>query len=225
MRFLEAIADAVLDRSPEELTAAMVFAATIGAVMAGVYALGRKKSSPSPMFVGGLALVAGVMCMAAAAGYFKNLEGDRTLGSAAKADTLAGWPASRPGRGGPPPAWRFPRAGWSSGFHVVVAADENRDGRLTTEEAARLIREADADGDGSVDFTDIDQLMKNRFRSLAWPSAPGPGPIKPVEEEGDGPPDDDQGEGEDSHGTHTKRHEERPAPAWDDSEPVQLDSR
>ena len=49
--------------------------------------------------------------------------------------------------------------GWSSGFHVVVAADENRDGRLTPEEAARLVRKADTDGDGSVNFVDIDRLI------------------------------------------------------------------
>ena len=150
MGFLESIPDAILNRSPEELIGAMLIAALIGIVMASLYALNRRKSPPSPTFVGVLALVAGASGMALAAGFFERGE----------TGSMAGWPKTlrspRPlggtgGRGMPPP-WLFSGPGWSSGFHVVLAADGDRDGRLTPDEAARLVRKADSDGDGSVEL-------------------------------------------------------------------------
>src|SRR5262249_50323687 len=70
--------------------------------------------------------------------------------------------------------------GMSSGFRVVVVADENHDGRLTPEEAARLVRKADTDGDGSVDFHDIDRLILSSFprpfRSRVGAAREGPKP-------------------------------------------------
>lgn len=166
MRFLESLSDAVLDRSPEELIGALLIAATAAVVTAGLYALRRGKSNPSPTFVGGLSLAAGVSCMVLAAGY---IEYAWTSGSA-KFLAPRRWPPGGPGRVTLPPPWNFPGAGWSSGFHVVVAADENRDGRLTQDEVARLVRRADTDGDGAVDFRDIDRLIAGRFRPPYPPS-------------------------------------------------------
>jgi hypothetical protein len=164
MRFLESLSDAILSRSSEELIGALFIAAAAAAVVAGLYALGRRKSSPSPSFVGGLSLAAGASCMALAAGYIEYAETDWTLGPVANHPAPARWPAGGPGRAPLPPPGSLSRAGWSSGFHVVVAADENRDGRLTPEEVARLVRDADTDGDGSVNFRDIDRLIASRFR-------------------------------------------------------------
>ena len=63
----------------------------------------------------------------------------------------------------------FSGPGWSSGFHVVVAADEDRNGRLTPDEAALLVRKADTDGDGTVDFRDIDRWIMSRIRPSFQP--------------------------------------------------------
>ena len=49
MRFLESISDAILNRSPEELIGALLIAGAVAIVMAGLYAIGRRKSSPSPI--------------------------------------------------------------------------------------------------------------------------------------------------------------------------------
>jgi hypothetical protein len=78
MRFLESISDAILNRSPEELIGALLIAAAVAIVAAGLYALCRRKSSPSPTFMGGLGLAAGASCMALAAGYIEYTETDTT---------------------------------------------------------------------------------------------------------------------------------------------------
>jgi hypothetical protein len=190
MRFLRSTFDAVLNRSAEELIGALFITLAVAIVVAGLYALGRRKSSPSPTFVGGLALGAGALCMALAAGYIEYVETDRLFGSGPNRPAPV---RRRPGGTGqviPPP----PRGFWSSGFHVVVAADENRDGRLTPEEVARLVRKADTDGDGSVNFQDIDRLIASRFKPPSQSSAhtsAGPNDRGP----GDGPPDNGRGKG------------------------------
>jgi hypothetical protein len=83
MRFLESINNAILNRSPDELIGALFVAAGVAVVVSGVYALGRRKSSPSPSFVGGLALASGALCMALAAGYIEYMETGGRMGSRA----------------------------------------------------------------------------------------------------------------------------------------------
>lgn len=170
MRFLESISDAVLGRSPEELIGALLIAAGVAVVVACMYVLGRRKASPSPTYVGGLGFAAGFSCMVLAAGYVQYIETAWKTGSATSRPAPAGWQPEGPGRGTLPPPWSLPGANWSSGFHIVVAADENRDGRLTAEEVARLVRDADSDGDGSVNFRDIDRLLASRLRPPFRPS-------------------------------------------------------
>jgi hypothetical protein len=87
-------------------------------------------------------------------------------------DGPARWPSGARGPGSLPPPWAFSGTGWSTGFHVVVAADENRDGRLTPEEMAHLVRKADTDGDGSNNSLDIDRLVMSRFQFPSQPSSP-----------------------------------------------------
>ena len=44
MKFLDSIADAVLDRSPDELVGALLAAAVVAMAAAGLYALGWRKA-------------------------------------------------------------------------------------------------------------------------------------------------------------------------------------
>jgi hypothetical protein len=176
MRFLQSISDAILNRSPDELIGALLIAAVVAMVVAGLYALGRRKSSPSPTFVGGLCLAAGASCMALAAGYIEYAESDGPSVSEPNRPAPSSWPPLGPGRVTPPRNWGVFGPGWSSGFLVVVAADENRDGRLTSEVVTRLVRNADTDGDGSVNFRDIDRLIANRFRPRTPPVPEFPNP-------------------------------------------------
>ena len=178
MRFLVSLSDAILDRSPEELIGAMLIAAAVAVIVAGLYTLARKKSSPSPTFVGGLGLAAGASCMALSAGYLEYAGRDWTSGAAVSRVSPARRPSGAPDRAGLPPPWTVPGMGWSSGIHVIATADENRDGLLTPDEAARLVRNADQDGDGAVNFRDIDRLIAERFRPSRQPyglTTAGPG--------------------------------------------------
>lgn len=163
MRFLSSIFDAVLNRSVEELIGALLIAAAVAICMAGVYALGRRKSSPSPTFVGSLALATGALCMIVTAGYIEHVESERALGPVASRVPPANRQPDGSGQIALPHPWSV--SGWSSGFHVVVAADEDRDGRLTPEEVARLVKKADTDGDGSINSRDIDRLIARRLRT------------------------------------------------------------
>jgi hypothetical protein len=169
MGFLGSVADGVLDRSAEELIGAIFVAAAVALVMAGLYWLGRRKAMESPSFVGALAFAAGVACMAVVLGHIEQTAASQVSGTG----LFAPFPP-KPTRGPInlakqplPPA--FYGAGWSSGFHVVLAADEDHNGRLTRDEVDRLVQKADTDGDGSVDFRDIDRLIVGRVR---WPSPP-----------------------------------------------------
>jgi hypothetical protein len=170
MRFLESLADAIVNRSVDELIGALLIAGAAGVVVAGLYALGRRTSSPSPTFVGGLGLAAGALCMALAAGYIEYAENARLLGSASNQAAPPTWPPGGPVRVPPPPPGSFFGPGWSSSFHVVLAADLNHDGRLTPDEAAQMVRNADTDGDGAVTFRDIDRVILSRFRPRLQPS-------------------------------------------------------
>jgi hypothetical protein len=169
MRFSGSISDAILNRSSEELIGALLIAASVAIVTAGVYALRRKKAPPSATFVGGLVLASGVSCMALVAGYIEYAAGGETSRSRPIAPPLPVWPPIGTARSNSSGPSGFSGAGWSSGLHVVLAADEDHDGRLTPEEVAHMVRDADTDRDGSVDFRDIDRLMLSRFRALSRP--------------------------------------------------------
>ncbi len=171
MMFLRTVVDAVLDRSPEELIGAMIFAIAVAIVMSGLYKLGRHKAIHAPTLVGVLVFAGGILCMALAAGYIERSE-------AAGMPRPGTQPARSPGdsnrrtQAGP---WASNRMHWSSGFHVMVAADEDHNGHLTREEATHLVQRADTDGDGSVNFQDIDRLIISRFHfPIQNPSAAGP---------------------------------------------------
>jgi hypothetical protein len=175
MGILGLIIDAIIKRSPEELIGALLLSMAVSVISASVYAHCRRKSSPSPSFVCGLALAVGASCMAVAAGYVEYVDADHTFGRAANHTELARPRPGGPGQAALPPPWSMPGAGWSPGIHVVMAADEDGDGRLNAGEVARLVLRADADGDGLVNFRDIDRLIASRFHSRTWPDGLTPG--------------------------------------------------
>ncbi len=165
MKFLESLSDGIINRSPEELIGALFIAAAVADRRGGdLRALVAGSRAPPRPLSAAWSFAAGALCMALAAGYIEYAGTDWTSGFRANQS----W-HPRDGRRAvldrvpAPPPWGFFGAGWSSGFHVVVAADENRDGRLTPEEVARMVRTADTDGDGSVNFRDIDRLIAARF--------------------------------------------------------------
>ncbi len=190
MKYLRAVGDAILDRSVEELIGALLLATAVAAVMGGVYALRSRKSSATPNFVGVLVLATAALCMPLTAGYMEYL----TTGGQSPSPLHFPGPAMRPppeaGQAKPRPPWEPPpfNGGWSAGTHIMVAADENRDGRLTADEVAALVRQADTDGDGAVNFQDLDRLLAHRFRAQVHP--PGhPRSESLVHERGNVPPD------------------------------------
>jgi hypothetical protein len=167
MSFAAAVLDAILDRSPGELIGALLIASAIGGLAMGLDAIVRRRRPAPPIFVGALALVVSLSSMALTAGYHAFETRRALLGD--------GPPPDRPGRPPSPKARGAGPFGWSSGFHVVIAADRDRDGRVTPEEAARLVRDADADGKGSVDFREIDRFLLDRARPDREPDPDDPG--------------------------------------------------
>jgi hypothetical protein len=179
MRFLEAVSGAVVDRPIDELIGALLVATVVAIVMTGLYALGRRRVSNPPVLVGGLVLASGVLCMTLTAGYIEyrapNLS---TTGWAPVQPPRPGWPPNNgPDRNSTPGPRGSSASRWLHGFHFVAAADEDRDGRVTLEEVTALLRRADLDGEGSVDFADIDRAVVNHFFANFTPTgAPSAAP-------------------------------------------------
>jgi hypothetical protein len=172
--FLKSLVDALIDRSPRELIGACCVATAMAMIAAGIYALLRRKSAENPSVVGVMTLVASVVSMAVTVGYVRHAGSSRPMTGAWDVEpspsttTLEGrapGPAPRPSAVPPP----------SIGFLMVVTTDRNRDGRLTAEELAQFLGEADKDGDDQVDMFDIDRLLLSRMaqpREVLPPKAP-----------------------------------------------------
>lgn len=165
MIFLSSIVNAIVDRTPAELIGALLVSGAVAAVVAALHVRGRRKEPLSPTFIGGITLGAGLACMALTAGYIEYAASPlKNNGAGAIPQSVAGWAPAGQGGSNPPAPWGTYGAGWSSGVHIVMAADEDHDGRLTPDEAARFVRQADIDGDGTVDAQDIDKRVIDRFR-------------------------------------------------------------
>ena len=164
MRFLKSVFAALVDRTSDELIGALLVASAVAVVIAGLYAIGRRKAANSHIFIGGMVLASEILCMSLTAGYLEYRSPSLSEpGAMPFRPAYAGWsPGGQDGTLLPPPFGPSP-PGWSSGFQIVAAADEDRDGRLTREEFASLVQKADTDGDGSVDSVDIDRILSFRF--------------------------------------------------------------
>ncbi len=163
MGFLQCMSDAVMDRSPEQLIEALLAATAIAFLVASIYAVGSRKARPTPSFVGMLSLCGCAASMLVTASGILYLGTNWPLPAHVH---HAGSPihpaaAGSASRGGEP--WNDPGPVMSTGAHVMIAADANRDGKLSREELDCLLREADFDGDGSVALREIDRLVVSRM--------------------------------------------------------------
>jgi hypothetical protein len=144
--------NAIVDRSADELIGAVVIALALSLVMAGVYSVGRRKLSENlmPMIV--LMIVANLVSMALGAGYMLHARRAVRHVSQNAAPALP------------------PRAIYAGKRDIVLvqtffrAADTNRDGLLTGEEASRaaseLVRQVDTSGKGSIDAQSLDNILQ-----------------------------------------------------------------
>jgi hypothetical protein len=153
--FFAALGNAVVDRSPDELIGAVIFAMTLSLVMAGLYYVGRRqlRENMMPMIV--LMLVANLVSVAVGAGYLtlvkKNVPGPLT---GARHGRLVGSEAM-----------------WVEA--IFRAADLNRDGLLTGEEASRaadqFVRSAVGAGNGAIDSETLcHAILAKDFHIRAW---------------------------------------------------------
>jgi hypothetical protein len=150
--YLDSMGNVVVDRSADELIAAVVAALAVALAMAGVYWIGRRKTSENLMPFIVLMIVANLVSMALGAGYMLH--------------------ARRTGRHLPHDGFRAfpPRAHHGNDPDAVLvqtfirAADRNRDGLLTSEEASRaasdLVRQVDTTGKGSIDTRSVDSIVR-----------------------------------------------------------------
>lgn len=180
MRFVKSVGDVVFERTSEELIGAVFVAVVLGLVMAGLFALWRRKVSDATTLFVGLTLVANVACMTLAVGYVRYVE---TKDADSPKGAPPAWPPggfasfATPVGNAPCGPWGATSGPWPSlGFLVVMATDADRDGRLTPDEIARFVQEADKHGKGSVDFNDIDTQIRRRHGAPPDPAGISPPP-------------------------------------------------
>jgi hypothetical protein len=140
---LASLANVFVDRSADELIAAVMIAVILALAMAGIYWIGRRKFSDvlMPMIV--LMIVGNTLAMAVSAGYLMRAR-RRPLHIAHGESPIM---FAR----GNPPLW--PERQFVGTLFRV--ADTNRDGLLSPDEASQaiteLVKKADSSGGGSVD--------------------------------------------------------------------------
>jgi hypothetical protein len=157
--FFVSLGNAVVDRSPDELIGAVIVAFALSLAMAGVFCVGRRSARENVMPVIVLVLVANLVSMAVGAGYLAHLRGKRgeqTNGS--RQTTVVGHEVM-----------------WTEA--IFQAADVNRDGRLSSEEAslaaAAFVRRADETGTGAIDARSLcDALVGTSFHVREWSRVP-----------------------------------------------------
>lgn len=173
MAFLETLSNAVMARSSRELVGAMFIATALALVLSTVYRLSKRKVADTSMLVVVLGLFANVAGMLIGAGYVQRqppVFPTDTHRSSSNGFGKTGHPVANALRG----SSGFGGFGWSTGFHVLFAADSNRDGRLTREEFTEFVEKADTERRGSVDAKAIDNLILSRRGPIMW-GPPGNG--------------------------------------------------
>lgn len=127
-RYVQSTVNVIVDRSVEGLIAAVLIALVLALVVSGVYALLRQRVSDPSVLLTCLVLAANVVAMTVAGGYLNQIR--------SRSGSPGGDPGSGPGFRGRD--GRFP-GGFSRGSgltsRIFTAADANRDGVLTADEA------------------------------------------------------------------------------------------
>jgi hypothetical protein len=164
--FFSSLANALVDRSADELIAAVIVALGISLAFAGLDFLGRRKvrDARMPMIV--VMIGANLVSMAFAAGYFVHLRRSRANSARERTEREPNRP-----------------------FFVLVEstfrnADKNHDGLLSSEEAsvaaAEFVRNADATGRGMIDAASLENAItassSYRVRRPIGGSFPPPAP-------------------------------------------------
>ena len=169
----------LIDLSTEELIGSIMIGLVLAMAFAGLYALGRRKTSDRLPLLSSLMILASIVSMALGIGYGRY-----------KQDLMGyGRPGQPPsyGPGGPPPGvpgHRAPPGGPEVARHLaerfIGSADVDGEGRISPEEAARaaerLVREADSDQRGSIDVETLSRVLDRR---LGLPRGFGPGAFGP----------------------------------------------
>jgi hypothetical protein len=147
--YLNLLGNAIIDRSPEELIAAVAIALTISLAMVGLYCIGRRKIPENllPMIV--LMIVANLVSMAVGAGHYR---------LARKKIGYVGHEPIMRSLVGP--------GGWNKFLVECIfrEADRNHDRRISGEEAslaaANFLQRVDANGEGSIDARSLDNALQ-----------------------------------------------------------------
>jgi hypothetical protein len=163
-KYLDSVFNLVVDSSPQELIAGVLIALAIALVTSAGFAVGRRKVADPQVLQCLLVLVASLLSMTIAGGYVLHNEKRLTAGPA----------PDRPFRG------HFalphsPEVSRGLAKIIFVAADTNKDDRLSPEEAASaaetFVQTIDKGGEGSIGL----YMLADAIRFL-----PGPHPMEQV---------------------------------------------
>lgn len=143
--FVEGIANTIVDRSADELIGAVMIALALALAFAGLDYVGRRKARDNRMPMIVIMIGSNLVSMAVAAGYVAHIRKARAALSREMAS------------GG------FFRVDPVRVESIFRTADKNRDGLLSSEEAAvsaaEFVRRADAKGNGLIDPSDLEQAL------------------------------------------------------------------
>jgi hypothetical protein len=163
MAFFQAVSEAIMARTSRELVGAMFIATALALVLSLVYKLARRKVADTSMVVVGVAIIANAAGMITALGYIQSrgpffaYDGPSIPRQIRSDYAKTGHPINKAMRGSP--EWFGP----SAGFHMLFAADTNRDGRLTPEEVAEFVRTADTEKRGFAEMKELDEAVRRRM--------------------------------------------------------------
>lgn len=181
LQYWEALKNALIDRSPQELIGAIAIALLVSLAVTGLYELGRRKIKDGVMLMTVLVLLACVASMAVTASFFARKR-DASLRTTAPVGAMYVHP------------WPEPDRVALLARRVLERSDRNGDGLLSEEEAAnaasRFVREGNMNGTGPLSLETLTQTLRANFVGLPpmfGPGAPpesfGPPPPSPI-----GPP-------------------------------------
>lgn len=165
MGFLNTVFDSMVDRTAEELIGAMLMALSLSLAATGFYTLIRKRKEDRAMYMSGVVLVANLVAMVLAAGYVEQRQkGVGPVGSGGATIFPAMMPAP------------------NTEVEVVIAAgliglaDTDRNGRISSEEAAQFVGKVDVSGQGGADVGEVVRALRDPAAFNLLPSSlPGEG--------------------------------------------------